>query len=95
MTAEIITTDSELYSKMNQKYNGLKGIIGTEKVHIRVEFQQTIVLPNDKVFDALKDSYHQKVEDLRIMHPMLFFDAIPKRMGNRRKIQIVARSPNQ
>lgn len=29
MTAEIITTDSELYSKMNQRYNGLKGIIGT------------------------------------------------------------------
>jgi len=55
MTAEIITLDSSVLTKMKERYDGRSNVIGCEKVHIRAYYDQIISSPTFKAFESLEE----------------------------------------
>jgi hypothetical protein len=95
MSVTLTTLDSSIYPKLKKKYDGQRNIIGCEKVHIRVVYEQIIAVVPKRTFDALEEEYRQFIMDYKVRFPLMGIEEIFIRSRNKQKMMIKARSSNR
>jgi hypothetical protein len=50
MSATLTTLNAKVYDKFKQKYDGKIGILGCEKLHVRVVYEQILTVPSQQAF---------------------------------------------
>ena len=95
MIAELTTSNSLIYNKLKEAYNGRKNILGCEKVHVTGSFDCLLQVTSKKSFDCLYEEFSFIAEKFKAMVPLLYLYTIDKRVKNKDKKMIYARSPNK
>ena len=95
MIAELTTSNSLIYNKLKEAYNGRKNILGCEKVHVTGSFDCLLQVATKKSFDCLYEEFLFIVDKFKENVPLLYLYTIDKRVKNKDKKVIYARSPNK
>ncbi len=54
---QLLDFDYDYLLKLKKAIDGKKGVLGSEKVHVRSYFNQVLAIPSSKVFEGLEEEY--------------------------------------
>ena len=80
MIAELTTSNSLIYNKLKEAYNGRKNILGCEKVHVTGSFDCLLQVATKKSFDCLYEEFLFIVEKDKLINSKkmcLYYISIP------------------
>lgn len=95
MNVTITTLDSSIFTKLKTAYDGKKKVLGCEKLHVRVIYEQVLAIPSYRTFESLYEEYDQFCIDYRTRYPLMSIESIGIRTRNKEKVLIKARSSNR